>query len=126
MIFFLILHINFIFFIKTRTPQYSNKKFIAIILRCFTHCFSLRSKGVREGFLWREVVFLIKIFNFYQKKQLPSDRFFLKILSLSDLPKAHCPRFYCLLSNYPDSSTVLLLVCGRRKGWATYRVHKGT
>ena len=30
---------------------------IFIWIGCTTHCFSLRSKGVREGFLWREVVF---------------------------------------------------------------------
>ena len=33
---------------------------------------SLRSKSVREEVFWREVVFLIKFFNFYQKKQLPA------------------------------------------------------
>ena len=33
-----------------------------------THCFSLRSKDVREGFFWREVVFFDKNFQFLLKK----------------------------------------------------------
>ena len=44
-------------------------------IRRTTHCFSLRSKGVRKGFFGGKLFFLIKIFNFYQKKQLPSDKF---------------------------------------------------
>ena len=42
--------------------------------------FSLRSKGVQEGFFGLNLLFLIKIFNFYQKQQVQSDRFFLSLI----------------------------------------------
>ena len=49
-----------------------------------TGCFSLRSKDALRREFWTEVVFLIKIFNFYQKNNLsPKNRFLGRLLSVA-------------------------------------------